>query len=315
MAPVAQQPSGTAGRPWSTAWSAAATSFYGRPQGAFERHFPTAVTDGPLVAEALITLAAPTLESRIRAGHPITVTDVGAGDGTLLAQLRERWPVDWRPHTRWRAIDLRARPVAIDADIDWIRGDTMKAAVPAAAGLVIAHELLDDIACDVLEVDDDATLRVVLVDEDSGHESLGPSLDDAEACRAIGVDAASVLAWCRTWWPRRRPAARVEAGRARDVAWQRLVAMGAGGLTVAMDYGHLRHERVDGVWDGGTLVGYRDGHVVRPVPDGSANITAHVAMDSCAAACPGSALVPPHDDTGARTPDGLWWLMHGTMSA
>ncbi|GAA3118129.1 hypothetical protein GCM10020001_042590 [Nonomuraea salmonea] len=34
----------------------------------------------------------------------------------------------------------------------------------------------------------------------------------------------------------------------------------------------------------GTLTGYRDGSVVTPVPDGSCDITAHVALDACAEA-------------------------------
>src|SRR5439155_16840402 len=34
---------------------------------------------------------------------------------------------------------------------------------------------------------------------------------------------------------------------------------------------------------GGTLTGYRDGRQVRPVPDGSTDITAHVHLASCGA--------------------------------
>jgi SAM-dependent MidA family methyltransferase len=33
-----------------------------------------------------------------------------------------------------------------------------------------------------------------------------------------------------------------------------------------------------------TLTGYRDGSQVHPLPDGSCDLTAHVALDSCAAA-------------------------------
>ncbi|WP_293060189.1 hypothetical protein, partial [Mycobacterium sp.] len=33
-----------------------------------------------------------------------------------------------------------------------------------------------------------------------------------------------------------------------------------------------------------SLSGYRDGRAVEPVPDGSCDITAHVAIDACAAA-------------------------------
>jgi hypothetical protein len=48
---------------------------------------------------------------------------------------------------------------------------------------------------------------------------------------------------------------------------------------VAVDYGHLRAERPAG----GTLTGYREGRQVPPVPDGSCDVTAHVAVDSAAA--------------------------------
>ena len=34
----------------------------------------------------------------------------------------------------------------------------------------------------------------------------------------------------------------------------------------------------------GTLTGYRDGAVVAPIPDGTCDITAHVALDACAEA-------------------------------
>ena len=52
------------------------------------------------------------------------------------------------------------------------------------------------------------------------------------------------------------------------------------GLAVAADYGHCRAARPLA----GTLAGFQQGRPVRPVPDGSRDITAHVAMDACAAA-------------------------------
>ena len=48
-------------------------------------------------------------------------------------------------------------------------------------------------------------------------------------------------------------------------------------MAVAVDYGHLPADRRP------TLTGYRDGRQVPPVPDGSCDLTAHVALDSCAA--------------------------------
>jgi SAM-dependent MidA family methyltransferase len=51
-------------------------------------------------------------------------------------------------------------------------------------------------------------------------------------------------------------------------------------VALGVDYGHLRGARPAG----GTLTGYRGGRQVPPVPDGSCDVTAHVAMDSVAAA-------------------------------
>ncbi|MEV0426974.1 SAM-dependent methyltransferase [Micromonospora sp. NPDC050495] len=74
--------------------------------------------------------------------------------------------------------------------------------------------------------------------------------------------------------------ARAEIGRTRDEAWAAAVAHLDRGLALAVDYGHLRADRpVDG-----TLTGYRGGRQVPPVPDGSCDITAHVAIDSVASA-------------------------------
>jgi SAM-dependent MidA family methyltransferase len=52
------------------------------------------------------------------------------------------------------------------------------------------------------------------------------------------------------------------------------------GMALAIDYAHeLPHRPAYG-----TLTGYRDGRCVSPVPDGSCDITAHVALDACAEA-------------------------------
>src|SRR5262249_9295301 len=88
------------------------------------------------------------------------------------------------------------------------------------------------------------------------------------------------LAWSRAWWPLDEPGDRVELGRTRCQAWAGVVRRNTRGLAVAADYGHLRAGRPGQ----GTLAGYRDGRVVRAIPDGSRDITAHVALDACAAA-------------------------------
>ena len=68
----------------------------------------------------------------------------------------------------------------------------------------------------------------------------------------------------------------MEVGRARDEAWAGLVGRLRSGVAVAVDYGHVAVARPPA----GTLTGFRSGHHVVPVPDGSCDLTAHVAMDS-----------------------------------
>jgi SAM-dependent MidA family methyltransferase len=50
------------------------------------------------------------------------------------------------------------------------------------------------------------------------------------------------------------------------------------GLAVAVDYAHVAEARPPF----GTLTGFREGRETAPVPDGSCDITAHVALDACA---------------------------------
>jgi SAM-dependent MidA family methyltransferase len=124
-------------------------------------------------------------------------------------------------------------------------------------GLLFANEWLDNVPLDVVFDD-----RVVEVDG-TGAEQLGD------------VAAPDLLAWAERWWPATR---RVEVGLARDDSWAWAVGRLRRGLAVAVDYGHTRLDRRT------SLTGFRDGRQVAPVPDGSCDLTAHVALDSCAAA-------------------------------
>ena len=88
----------------------------------------------------------------------------------------------------------------------------------------------------------------------------------------------------RRWWPINEPGDRAEIGSSRDQAWAQIVSGLASGLALAVDYGHLRDERASGA-------SFRPAHSpatetvaqVLPAPDGSCDITAHVAMDACRA--------------------------------
>ncbi|MEU9210089.1 SAM-dependent methyltransferase [Streptomyces sp. NPDC048415] len=72
--------------------------------------------------------------------------------------------------------------------------------------------------------------------------------------------------------------ARAEIGRPRDIAWASAVSALDRGLAVAVDYAHVAGGRPPF----GTLTGFREGRETAPVPDGSCDITAHVALDACA---------------------------------
>lgn len=103
----------------------------------------------------------------------------------------------------------------------------------------------------------------------------------------------------------------------RDEAWASAVAALDAGLAVAADYAHSVSARPPF----GTLTGFREGRETEPVPDGSCDITAHVALDACAAAhtarctpeyAPPNALTRPQREilralgvTGAR-PRSRW---------
>jgi SAM-dependent MidA family methyltransferase len=160
------------------------------------------------------------------------------------------------------AVEVAPRPAGLDPRIGWQR-------VPPVGitGLVIASEWLDDIPLDVVELTA-AGPAVVQVDPATGAERPGRPPDPAD------------LAWVRAWWPLAVCGDRAEVGRARCEAWAEVIRRIDCGVAVAADYGHVKAARP--TW--GTLTGYREGRAVAPLPDGSRDITAHVALDACAAA-------------------------------
>lgn len=230
---------------WREAWQAA---LYG-PSGFYRResprdHFRTSVHASPLLAEAVCRLA--------RRRGLASVLDLGAGGGELLTQLSGICGAE----LSLGGVDLAPRPSGIAASIAWSR------VLPERIdGLVVANEWLDNVPCDVVELDRTGVPRVVHVETVTGAEGLGARCTDP---------------WLPRWWPLAHPGDRAEVGSARDEAWNDLVRRLDGGLAVAIDYGHTRGTRPRF----GSLASYRRGRLVDTVPDGSRDVTAHVAVDS-----------------------------------
>ena len=231
---------------------------------------------GPDLGTALARLL---LEVDVELGHPdpLDLVEVGTGRGELLVSVLASVPADVGSRLRITAVDVRRRPVGLDPRIRWIEGWAPGAVPRGLHGLLVAHELLDDVPCDVVEVDARGAPRLVLVDA-SGAESPGPSLAEDEAWAAYGLDAARARAWLSAWWPLSDVGDRAEIGLPRDDLWHEVVSCLDAGVALAVDYGHVRGTRPVS----GTLTGYRSGDVVAPVPDGSCNLTAHVTVDALA---------------------------------
>ena len=274
---------------WSRAWRDASREFWSSEQP--RAHFTTSA--GVLVAERMASILR---EVDDRLGHPETlhVVDIGCGDGTLLALMRKECE-DLGPRVRWIGVDVRA------CEVDGVESLVAEAPCPLplgdVRGVVTAHEWLDEIPCDIVERDEDGIDRLVLVDR-SGGEFLGPPLSDDHACDECGVDAGKVRSWLARWWPLVEPGDRAEVGIARDRAWQWMSKLVAEGAALATDYGHTHAERTVR-YRHGTLAAYASGRLVRPAPDGAANLTAHVSLDACVAAVPGTSLTVQRDEINA----------------
>jgi SAM-dependent MidA family methyltransferase len=247
---------------WHTAWR---TALYG-PAGFFAGgarpadHFRTSPLVGPELAEAVVELL-DRVDRALDRPNPLDFVDVGAGGGELAAQVHALGG-RFGGRLRVRAVEL-TRPVA-PAGVEW------SAELPdQVTGLAIAHEWLDSLPCRVVQMHGNRIVEVHVAAD--GTESLGAPVSSA---------------WLDAWWPLAAEGQRAEIGSGRDAAWADLVSRVATGAALAVDYGHFAGSRPFA----GTLTSYRSGRQVRPVPDGSCDITAHVAFDAVAAVAPGELL-------------------------
>ncbi|WP_406147942.1 SAM-dependent methyltransferase [Streptomyces sp. NBC_01012] len=239
--------------------------FYRRPEGP-AGHFRTSVHASPLFATAVARLLAGT--ARELGTDSVALVDMGAGRGELLTGVLAALRAAPALTVRAYAVELAPRPPGLAPDIEWCAEPPR-----GARGLLFANEWLDNVPTDIAEADADGVPRYVLVRAADGAERLGDPVS--------GEDAR----WLSRWWPLSAPGDRAEIGRPRDEAWARAVATLAGGTAVAVDYAHVRASRPPF----GTLTGFRGGREVAPVPDGSCDLTSHVALDACAAAVGGEA--------------------------
>jgi SAM-dependent MidA family methyltransferase len=252
--------------PWREAMTAA---LYG-PEGFYTRpgpprggggHFRTSAHASALFANAILRVVAAVDEALDRP-DPLTVVDVGAGGAHLLRRLAELAPTYLDHRLRLTAVELGPAPEGLPERIEW------RTALPgprSVLGVVLATEWLDNVPIDVAVADSDGVMRYTLVDPETGAESPGEPLSPADQ------------AWLERWWP---GGTRVELGGPRDAAWTEAVGCLLAGTAVTVDYGHLRSSRPAA----GTLTGFFAGHSAPTIPDGSADITAHVAIDAICAA-------------------------------
>lgn len=234
--------------------------FYIAGEGA-AGHFRTSVSASASIREIFAGAIGALLE-RVDAAldrpDPLDLVDVGAGSGDLLAAVLAAIGSGPAARVRPTVVEVRPRPAGLSPGVAWLDR------VPETSGLLISNEWLDNVGIDVV-VDDAVVGGSVLLVDTAGAESPGPAV------------AAEESAWLGRWWPYGR---RREVGLRRDIAWAEAVSRVRRGLAVAIDYTHTAADRPAF----GTLTGFRRGRETEPVPDGSCDVTAQVAIDSVAAA-------------------------------
>jgi len=276
---------------WRTAMELALygpDGFYRRPGAGPAAHFRTSAHN-PVFAEAVGRLLLQ-VDERLGAPDRLDFVDMAAGRGELAVGVVE-WLATRAPAVARRlhatAVDFGPRPEGLPPAVEWAAR-----APEGTVGLLFANEWLDNVPCDVTEVGPDGAPRIVEVNPADGTERLGTEPDSTQR------------EWLARWWPLdtdtdtdaaagshtadgvgatesgKAAGARAEIGLDRDAAWRSAVGRLERGMAVAVDYAHTAADRPRF----GTLTGYRDGHQVPAVPDGSCDITAHVALDACAAA-------------------------------
>jgi SAM-dependent MidA family methyltransferase len=271
---VIRGPRPKVGGVWVTWREAMQAALYG-PDGFYSRgepparHFRTSVHVSPSYAGAVLELLRQ-VDAALGTPERLDLVDVGADRAELLQQALAAAATEPGRGLAGRiaacAVEVTPRPTGLDPRIRW-----QPEPPGGITGLVIANEWLDNIPLDVVELTATGP-AVVQVDPATGAE------------RALIPAGPADLAWIRAWWPLRACGERAEVGSTRCAAWAGVIRSIDRGVAVAADYGHVKAARPTC----GTLAGYLEGRAVPAVPDGTRDITAHVALDACAAAGTGA---------------------------
>lgn len=222
-----------------------------RSSGAAGRHFRTAAAS-PTFTAAVLTLAE-RLDAALGYPDQFHFVDMAAGDGRLLAGVRESLPARHRPRWRWSAVELAGPPAGLPPDVSWRRTPP-----EGVTGMIVANEWLDTIPVDVV-VDVGGPRRL--------------SVDSRGREQVAGRPTRAELDWLARFWPLDGPGSRSEVGHRRDAGWHRLVRTLRAGAVLAVDYpAGPAHS------PGGSLTGFRAGRQVLPRPGGDTDLTAGVVF-------------------------------------
>lgn len=242
--------------------------FYTSGTGAPGRDFRTSSTASPHFARALLRLAAH-VDAALDFPDPFVLVEVAAARGALLKALRDNLAEapQLRDRLRLVGVDLAPRPDDLPDDVTW-HDDV--ADVLLFDGLLVANEWLDNVPCDVAEMTEAYAVYVEVAED--GTERRGERVEPADQD------------WLDRWWPLVDDGERAELGHTRDAAWCQAIAKVDRGLALCIDYAHDLGAREAGLWATGTLTGFKEGRQVAARPDGTTDVTAHVALDAVAAA-------------------------------
>lgn len=261
--------------------------FYRRPGAGPAAHFRTSVHASPLYARAVARLLCRVDEAL---GRPpvLDFVDMAAGRGELVTGVLGALPADVSPRVHPYAVELAARPPELDDRIEW--RDEPPAGI---TGLLFANEWLDNVPVDVAGTDASGTPGTCWCARTAPNGSGSRSPERTPTGWTGGGRCRPRRACARRSGS---PGPRVDGGRRHGRARRR------------RRRGLRAHRR--GAPPFGTLTAFREGRETAPVPDGSRDLTAHVALDACAAApaLTGARLLTQRDAlralgvTGGRPP-------------